>query len=62
MNVFILFRSYCVFLAEIEDKKVLIVATIAWVLHKCSRAFTLVLIFVIAMKPGFIHALYSMSK
>ncbi|KAJ0581861.1 putative Piezo family protein [Helianthus annuus] len=41
-----------------EDTKVLIVATIAWVLRKCSRAIMLVLIFLIAMKPGFIHALY----
>ncbi|XP_076898654.1 piezo-type mechanosensitive ion channel homolog isoform X1 [Bidens hawaiensis] len=41
-----------------EDTKVLIVATIAWGLRKCSRAIMLVLIFLIAMKPGFIHALY----
>ncbi|GAB2234344.1 hypothetical protein Drorol1_Dr00003592 [Drosera rotundifolia] len=41
-----------------EETKVLIVATIAWGLRKCSRAFILVLIFLIAMKPGFIHALY----
>ncbi|KAI3800979.1 hypothetical protein L1987_29079 [Smallanthus sonchifolius] len=41
-----------------EETKVLIVATIAWGLRKCSRAIMLVLIFLIAMKPGFIHALY----
>ena len=35
-------------------------ATIAWGLRKCSRAIELVLIFLIAMKPGFIHAVYSM--
>ncbi|KAK9055797.1 hypothetical protein SSX86_026882 [Deinandra increscens subsp. villosa] len=41
-----------------EETKVLIVATIAWGLRKCSRAIMLVLIFLIAMRPGFIHALY----
>ncbi|EEF37638.1 conserved hypothetical protein [Ricinus communis] len=45
--------------AEVEeDSKVLIVATIAWGLRKCSRAIMLALIFLIAMKPGFIHATY----
>ncbi|KAJ6319740.1 hypothetical protein OIU78_015199 [Salix suchowensis] len=43
---------------EEEDTKVLIVATIAWGLRKCSRAIMLVLIFLIAMKPGIIHAVY----
>ncbi|CAI0580949.1 unnamed protein product, partial [Linum tenue] len=43
---------------EEEGTKVLIVATIAWGLRKCSRAIMLVLIFLIAMKPGFIHAVY----
>ncbi|XP_050238768.1 piezo-type mechanosensitive ion channel homolog [Mercurialis annua] len=41
-----------------EDTKVLIVATIAWGLRKCSRAIMLALIFLIAMKPGFVHAIY----
>ncbi|XP_065861207.1 piezo-type mechanosensitive ion channel homolog isoform X1 [Euphorbia lathyris] len=41
-----------------EDTKVLIVATVAWGIRKCSRAVMLTLIFLIAMKPGFIHALY----
>ncbi|GAB2300559.1 hypothetical protein Dimus_034600 [Dionaea muscipula] len=41
-----------------EETKVLIVATIAWGLRKCSRAIMLILIFGIAMKPGFIHAIY----
>ncbi|XVE77731.1 hypothetical protein DITRI_Ditri13aG0086100 [Diplodiscus trichospermus] len=40
------------------ETKVFIVATIAWGLRKCSRAIMLALIFVIAMKPGFIHAVY----
>ncbi|XP_037492491.1 piezo-type mechanosensitive ion channel homolog isoform X2 [Jatropha curcas] len=45
--------------AEVEeDTKVFIVATIAWGLRKCSRAIMLALIFLIAMKPGFIHAVY----
>lgn len=43
-----------------EDAKVLIVATIAWGLRKCSRAIMLLLIFLIATKPGFVHAVYSM--
>ncbi|XP_057535739.1 piezo-type mechanosensitive ion channel homolog isoform X3 [Amaranthus tricolor] len=41
-----------------EETKVLMVATIAWGLRKCSRAIMLVLIFLIAMKPGFMHAIY----
>ncbi|KAF5185871.1 Piezo-type mechanosensitive ion channel-like protein [Thalictrum thalictroides] len=41
-----------------EETKVLIVATVAWGLRRSSRAITLMLIFVIAIKPGFIHALY----
>ncbi|KAI5316045.1 hypothetical protein L3X38_045221 [Prunus dulcis] len=40
------------------ETKVLIVATIAWGLRKSSRAIMLLLIFLIAMKPGFIHAVY----
>lgn len=43
-----------------EDAKVLVVATIAWGLRKASRAIMLFLIFLIATKPGFIHAVYSM--
>ncbi|KAI3752438.1 hypothetical protein L2E82_24470 [Cichorium intybus] len=45
-----------------EETKVLIVATIAWVLRKCNRAIMLVQIFLIAMKPGFIHAVYSLLE
>ncbi|PON52884.1 Piezo family [Trema orientale] len=41
-----------------EETKVLIVATIAWGLRKSSRAIMLALIFLIALKPGFIHAVY----
>lgn len=41
-----------------EDKKVLIVATVAWGLHKISRAIALALIFLLVMKPGIIHAIY----
>lgn len=41
-----------------EETKVLIVATIAWGLRKGSRAIELVLLFLIAMKPGFVHAVY----
>ncbi|PIA44723.1 hypothetical protein AQUCO_01700367v1, partial [Aquilegia coerulea] len=45
----------------IEDKEetmILIVATVAWGLRRSSRAITLMLIFLVAIKPGFIHALY----
>ncbi|KAI3472681.1 hypothetical protein Pfo_030830 [Paulownia fortunei] len=41
-----------------EDAKVLIVATIAWGLRKCSRPIVLLLIFLIATKAGLIHAVY----
>ncbi|KAL6502839.1 hypothetical protein OROHE_024007 [Orobanche hederae] len=41
-----------------EDAKVLIVATIAWGLRKCSRPIMLLLIFLIATKPGLVHAVY----
>ncbi|XP_076904496.1 piezo-type mechanosensitive ion channel homolog [Bidens hawaiensis] len=41
-----------------EETKVLIVATIAWVLRKLNRTLMLVQIFLLAMKPGFIHAVY----
>ncbi|CAN6452751.1 unnamed protein product [Victoria cruziana] len=44
---------------EKEETKVLFVATIAWGLRKCSRAITLFLIFLLAMKPGFIHSIYT---
>ncbi|KAF5954964.1 hypothetical protein HYC85_007820 [Camellia sinensis] len=42
-----------------EEPEVMIVATIAWGLCKSSRAIVLTLIFSIALKPGFIHAVYS---
>lgn len=41
-----------------EDAMVLIVATLAWGLRKLSRAITLMLLFLLVMKPGFIHAVY----
>ncbi|KZV41711.1 hypothetical protein F511_32842 [Dorcoceras hygrometricum] len=41
-----------------KDAKVLIVATVAWGLRKCSRPIMMLLMFLIAMKPGFIHAVY----
>ncbi|KAJ7973395.1 Piezo-type mechanosensitive ion channel like [Quillaja saponaria] len=43
---------------EKEDTKVFIVATLAWGLRKSSRAIILALIFLIATKPGIIHAVY----
>uniref|UniRef100_A0A0D9V196 Piezo non-specific cation channel R-Ras-binding domain-containing protein n=1 Tax=Leersia perrieri TaxID=77586 RepID=A0A0D9V196_9ORYZ len=45
---------------EKEDTMVLIVATLAWGLRKLSRAITLILLFLLVVKPGFIHAVYSM--
>ena len=50
------------FFAEKEDTMVLIVATLAWGLRKLSRAITLTLLFLLVMKRGFIHAVYSMVK
>ncbi|KAJ4772325.1 piezo-type mechanosensitive ion channel component [Rhynchospora pubera] len=43
---------------EKEDTMVLIVATLAWGLRKISRAITLGLMFLLVIKPGFIHAAY----
>lgn len=52
-------RPSDIFTEEVkEETKVLIVATLAWGIRKCSRAIVLVLIFRIAMKPGFVHAIY----
>ncbi|KAK6120115.1 hypothetical protein DH2020_046151 [Rehmannia glutinosa] len=48
----------CTLIRVKEDAKVLIVATIAWGLRKSSRPIMLLLIFLIAMKPGLIHAIY----
>ncbi|KAL9235075.1 hypothetical protein vseg_009871 [Gypsophila vaccaria] len=45
-------------LEEKEETKVLIVATIVWLFSKCSRTIVMTIIFLIAVKPGFIHALY----
>ncbi|XP_020101782.1 piezo-type mechanosensitive ion channel homolog isoform X3 [Ananas comosus] len=45
-------------LEEEEDTIVLIIATLAWGLRKCSRAITLALLFLLVIKPGFIHAVY----
>ncbi|KAF3336299.1 piezo-type mechanosensitive ion channel isoform X3 [Carex littledalei] len=43
---------------EKEDTMVLIVATVAWGVRKISRAITLGLMFLLVIKPGFIHAAY----
>ncbi|XP_074356993.1 piezo-type mechanosensitive ion channel homolog [Apium graveolens] len=44
--------------SEKEETAVLIVAIVAWMLRKGSRAIVLVLIFSIASRHGFVHALY----
>nr|ABN09015.1 hypothetical protein MtrDRAFT_AC172101g12v1 [Medicago truncatula] len=43
---------------EEEETAVLVVATIAWGLHKCSHAIILTLIFLLAIRPGLIHVVY----
>ncbi|XP_058738594.1 piezo-type mechanosensitive ion channel homolog isoform X3 [Vicia villosa] len=43
---------------EEEDTTVLVVATIAWGLRKCSHVIILTLIFLIAIRPGLFHAVY----
>lgn len=53
-----LFLSVVKFLEE-EDTTVLVVATIAWGLRKCSHVIILTLIFLIAIRPGLFHAVYS---
>lgn len=57
---FVLYNHILPLVTVDEETKVLIVATVAWGLRKCSRPIMLTLIFLIAMKPGFIHAVYSM--
>ncbi|KAK4744236.1 hypothetical protein SAY87_010548 [Trapa incisa] len=46
------------FIEEKEEMKVLVVATIAWVLRKCYRAIVLCLLFLLSIKPGIFHAAY----
>ncbi|XP_027349564.1 piezo-type mechanosensitive ion channel homolog [Abrus precatorius] len=41
-----------------EETTLLVVATIAWGLRKCSHTIVLILIFLIAIRPGLIHAVY----
>ncbi|KAI3979667.1 hypothetical protein MKX01_013762 [Papaver californicum] len=43
---------------EGEETKVLIIATLAWGLRRCSHTITLALIFYLAIRPGFVHAIY----
>ncbi|KAK7284316.1 hypothetical protein RJT34_19061 [Clitoria ternatea] len=43
---------------EEEGTTLSAVATIAWGLRKCSHVVVLILIFLIAIRPGFIHTLY----
>ncbi|KAJ1417088.1 putative piezo-type mechanosensitive ion channel-like protein isoform [Sesbania bispinosa] len=43
---------------EEEETTVLVVTTIAWGLRKCSHVVILILIFLIAIRPGLIHAVY----
>ncbi|WOH04528.1 hypothetical protein DCAR_0623937 [Daucus carota subsp. sativus] len=50
-------NGYCS-IREKEETAVLIVAIVAWMLRKSSRAIVLVLIFSMASRPGFFHALY----
>lgn len=56
--------SYCLFVYVVkflveEETALLVVATIAWGLRKCSHVVVLILIFLIAIRPGLIHAIYS---
>ncbi|KAK7337825.1 hypothetical protein VNO77_18412 [Canavalia gladiata] len=43
---------------EEEETTLLVVSTIAWGLRKCSHVVVLILIFLIAIRPGLIHAVY----
>ncbi|RYR02293.1 hypothetical protein Ahy_B06g081111 [Arachis hypogaea] len=43
---------------EEEDAAILILATIVWGLRKCSHVIILILIFLIAIRPGLIHTVY----
>ncbi|XP_025982938.2 piezo-type mechanosensitive ion channel homolog [Glycine max] len=43
---------------EEEEETLLVVATIAWGLRKCSHTVVLILIFIIAIRSGIVHAVY----
>lgn len=55
--------SYCLFVFVVkfleEEETLLVVATIAWGLRKCSHTVVLILIFIIAIRSGIVHAVYS---
>lgn len=57
--IFYLFILFCAkFLVE-EETTLSVVATIAWGLRKCSHAAVLILIFLISIRSGIVHAVYS---
>jgi hypothetical protein len=45
-----------------ENKKVLVLAVIAWCVQRCSHIVSLLLIFIVGMKAGLLYAVYSKRK
>lgn len=45
--------------AEREDKKLMILAVVAWVVRRSAHVISLILIFNVGMKDGLLHAIYS---
>jgi hypothetical protein len=45
-----------------ENKKVLVLAVIAWCVKRCSHIVSLLLIFIVGMKAGVLYAVYSKRK
>jgi hypothetical protein len=45
-----------------ENKKVLVLAVIAWCVKWCSHIVSLLLIFIVGMKAGVLYAVYSKRK
>jgi len=56
--LFVYFFLCAKFLVE-EETTLSVVATIAWGLRKCSHAAVLILIFLISIRSGIVHAVYS---
>lgn len=58
-SLIVRFFCFIVKFLEQEETTVLVVATIAWGLRKSSHVVVLILLFLIATRPGLIHGAYS---
>jgi hypothetical protein len=48
-----------IFHAEREDKKLMVLAVVAWAVRRSAHVISLILIFNVGMKDGLLHAVYS---